>query len=104
MMAGIDTIPSDRAASRRPCPAISNKIFIDENGCAKTKLVDAVGDLSDLLLGMGAGIFGVCPNLLDRQVSVPVGHDDAPFAGARASTRMGRQNQIGKEQPHSDER
>jgi hypothetical protein len=31
-------------------------------------------------------------------------HGDAPLAGACASTRMSRQNQIGKQQLHADER
>src|SRR5258708_36378103 len=77
-------------------PGDENVIFIHEYGCRKPKLADTGGNLSNLLLGMCTGVFGVRPDLLDRQVSVRVGHDDAPFAGARALTRMGRQNQMGQ--------
>ena len=95
-MAGIDAIPSDRAASNRPCPAMRTSYSSTSTGAANPKLADTGGNLSNLLLRMCTGVFGVRPDLLDRQVSVRVGHDDAPFAGACALTRMGRQNQMGK--------
>jgi hypothetical protein len=85
-------------------PRDENVIFIHEYGCRKPKLADAGGNLSNLLLRMCTGVFGVRPDLLNRQVCVPVRHGDAPLAGARASTRMSRQNQIGKQQLHADER
>src|SRR5207344_1204187 len=68
-------------------------IFIHEYGCRKPKLADAGGNLSNLLLRMCTGVFWVRPDLPNRQVCVPVRHGEARFAGARALTRMGRQNQ-----------
>src|SRR6202158_228700 len=66
-------------------PRDENVIFIHEYGCRKPKLADAGGNLSNLLLRMGTGVFGVRPDLLNRQVCVPVRHGDWC---ARRSTRV----------------
>jgi len=56
MMAGIDCHCERSGGFQSTVPGDQNIIFIYENGRAKTKFVDAIGDLSDLLLRMGTGV------------------------------------------------
>ena len=84
MMAGIDSLPSDWEASNRPCPAITTRHSSTRMGAPKPSLWMLLAICRICFLVWVRAFLGVCPNLIDRQVSVPVGHDDAPFAGARA--------------------
>src|ERR1700692_75104 len=82
---------SSRQLSRFYHSINPDRVFGTHNGCRKPKLADTGGNLSNLLLRMCTGVFGVRPDLFNRQDCVPVRHGDAPLAGTRASTRMSRQ-------------
>lgn len=43
-------------------------VLSDENGVSEAELPDAIGDLSDLFLGVGSGIAEIRPKARDRHV------------------------------------
>jgi hypothetical protein len=43
-------------------------VLSDENGVSEAELPDAIGDLSDLFLGVGSGIAGIGPEARERNI------------------------------------